>query len=218
MGFVSSRLMLFVVRCALCREIGPSPCHDCAGKLSPPPDLPIPPNLADVISLFAYEDHGRQLLTATKYRNQRGAVHWIAQGLARQLQAREGSGNTLITWIPGSFQGRWTRGYDLSELLARSIARALQAPIQQILKRAEIGMQSSRNAEDRHKGPRFKATPTWRMTHAASIILVDDVLTTGSSMSAAAKAIASANGQSAEHSSNIIGVTAARTPLREGAR
>jgi ComF family protein len=117
----------------------------------------------------------------------------------------------LVVPMPMHWYRRWQRGFNQAELLARPIARSYGLRTSRHLRRVRLGKrQVGLTAAARHRNL-TGAFEVRRPGHVEGkrILLVDDVLTTGSSLAAAA-AVLKASG--AEH---ISVVTAART-LRRG--
>ena len=149
-----------------------------------------------------YEGAGRELVARLKYRNARSALAWLAAGMAGQW--RNDLAGAVVTWAPTTPRRRRERGFDQAELLARRVARELDLPCQRLLGRPSGPTQTGRAAGERHQGVTFRAI----RTAPARVLVVDDVLTTGATISAAAEALRRAS------SDSVIGATAARTPLK----
>jgi ComF family protein len=100
-------------------------------------------------------------------------------------------GADLIVPVPLHWWRLWKRGYNQSECLARALASRLQLPLQRWLKRTRSTPKQTTLAPsvrwDNMRG-------AFRMARTAdlkgkSVLLVDDVLTTGSTAHEAAKAL-----------------------------
>lgn len=190
--------VIFPVRCPCCGALGGAPCDGCAATLRPAPSLPPPAALDRCLALFAYEGAARPLVSKLKYRNHRDAL----PGLADALAALVTEPVDVVTWAPTTPARRRARGFDHAELLARRVAAARGVPCAALLHRPPGPAQTGRGAADRRRGPTFdglrRAPPT--------VLVVDDVATTGATLTAAARALRAAG------ATTVIGLVAARTP------
>ncbi|HEX6567835.1 MAG TPA: phosphoribosyltransferase family protein [Acidimicrobiales bacterium] len=194
---------LLPVRCPGCGAAGASPCGPCASHVAPAPAGAVPAGLDACRSLLAYEGLGRALVTDLKYRRDRAALGWLAAGMARLLSPPPG---VVVTWAPTTAARRRQRGFDQAELLARAVARRWSAPCRPLLARRAGPPQTGRSLADRLTGPLLLARAGSRAAAGAPVVIVDDVLTTGSTLGAAGRALAAVDvGWTA-------GLTAARTP------
>jgi predicted amidophosphoribosyltransferase len=198
--------LLLPARCPGCGASGSSPCRACVAGLRPPPAGPAPLGLDACVSLFAYEAVGRLIVTALKYRRDRAALGWLADGLAGLLAPAPG---TVVTWAPTTAARRRQRGFDQSELLARALGRRWGVPCRPLLARKAGPPQTGRSLADRLEGPILLARAGSRSTaEGAPVVVVDDVLTTGATLTAAARALRAVDVAA------VVGITAARTPQR----
>lgn len=177
--------MLLPDSCAVCRRRGPSPCADCRAELRPAPRLPPPPGIDLCTAVLAYEGPGRELVARLKYRNARGSLRWLAGQIAASVDP---SSIDEVTWVPTTGARRRGRGFDQAELLARAVARRLAKPCRSRLRRCDGPPQTGLSAEERRVGPVFEPRRRGR-DMAARVLLVDDVITTGSSVAAAARTL-----------------------------
>jgi predicted amidophosphoribosyltransferase len=155
------------------------------------------------VALLAYEDAGRDLIARLKYRNARSSVRWLVvlmASLVRTLRV------DVVTWMPTTSTRRYERGFDQAQLLARGIARELHVPCRRLLLRSPGPPQTGRSLADRRRGPLLRAPPGPRVP--AHVLLVDDVITTGTSVSIAARELRRAG------AARVTVVAAARTPLK----
>jgi predicted amidophosphoribosyltransferase len=186
--------------CPVCGAQGPAPCTQCAAQLRRAPALPAPVGVDGCAALLAYEGAGRELVARLKYRNARASVPFLARGMAALVVPGEVD---VVTWAPTTPARLRTRGFDQARLLARALAGQLGLPCRPLLRRTPGPAQTGRDAVARHAGPEFAAR---RLLQGERVLLVDDVVTTGATVSAAARALRRAG------SGGVRVVAAARTP------
>jgi ComF family protein len=142
-----------------------------------------------VYSFGAYEGVLRKLIHVFKFEGvrtlQRPLGALLAQALPREL------GFDAVVPMPLHWRRRWQRGFNQSELLAREIARKWGVPVSALVRRKrattpQAGLTSAqrrKNVEGAFqvgKGTRLKGM---------RLLLIDDVLTTGATASACARAL-----------------------------
>lgn len=155
------------------------------------------------MAFLAYDGVGRELVARLKYRNARGSVPFLARGMAAVVEDEV----DLVTWAPTTPARLRSRGFDQARLLARAVAVGLLVPCRPLLRRRPGPPQTGRDAVARHAGPVFLAR---RPVDGRRILLVDDVVTTGATVGAAARALREAG------AAEVHVVAAARTPPSRG--
>jgi predicted amidophosphoribosyltransferase len=194
----------FPGRCPGCGCPAEPVCAGCARTLRAPPPYPAPPAVDRWLALFAYDGVARDLIARIKYWRARATVPWLAQRMAALVTlAGEHARVDLVTWAPTTTSRRHDRGFDHAELLARAIARALGLRAAPTLRRRPGPPQTGQPAAVRRAGPRFDAR---RAGLPRGVLLVDDVATTGATLTAAGGALRSRG------AARVVAVTAARTP------
>lgn len=155
------------------------------------------------MALFSYEGVGRELLARLKYRNARSSLAWLAGHLAAHVDPAR---IDVVTWVPTTPARRRARGFDQAELLARAVARRLHLPSRRLVQRAPGAPQTGRSAAARRRDLGLR--PTGRAP--TRVLVVDDVATTGATLSSVAAALRRAG------TVEVWALTAARTPRRAG--
>ena len=169
-----------------------------------------------VWALGSYAGEAGRLVRALKYANVRAPVGALGSALAalaslasqvdQSDQAAEpgpGADYDVVTWVPTTVGRRAQRGFDQAELLARSTARGLRVRSRRLLLRAPGPGQTSLPGQERRSGPVLRAR---RVPVGARILLVDDVVTTGTSLATASDALLAAGARS------VRSVVVAATP------
>ena len=208
--------VLFPARCVGCGVSNEPVCATCRASVPNAPAIPAPVGVDTLWAPFAYDGPIRDVVAQVKYRGQRHAVAWLAKAMAEvtaDALAHEAVG--MVTWIPTTPARRRQRGFDHAELLARALGRQLgcECPVIGSLRANHVesamdgsqvayASQTGRSAVDRHARARFAAT---RRCDGITVLLVDDVATTGATLHAGAAALRVVG------AARVLAVTAART-------
>jgi predicted amidophosphoribosyltransferase len=127
---------------------------------------------------------------------------WLAGAMVERLRPPTTTLD-VVTWAPTTPAHRRARGFDHAELLARAVGRRAGLPVRALLTRLPGPPQTGARREERKVGPRFRARPD--AIHR-SILLVDDIVTTGATLTASAAALRRGG------AATVTGLAAARTP------
>ena len=164
-----------------------------------------------VAPLF-YEAAVKDSIRRYKFHNMRGYRRTYGSLLAECVDAHTAGQFDLITWVPVSRKRLRKRGYDQAELLARETAPYLDKPlIPTLQKMKDVAAQSSIGGREARKvniaGAYVVLDPA--AVSGKRVLLMDDVLTTGSTLSECARMLLLAG------ATEVLCATIARAPVWE---
>ncbi|HXV05626.1 MAG TPA: phosphoribosyltransferase family protein [Solirubrobacterales bacterium] len=176
-------------------------CTRCARRLaaSQPLSSAGPPGIDRAWSSAPHEGVARDLVTALKFRRLLPVAELMADRV-RWLVPTALLGGAVVP-VPAAPLRSRRRGFDPAAELAAALARRLEAPLQPCLVR-----RGGRRQVGRRRAERIGRPPHIRAAGDVprSVLLVDDVLTTGATLSACAQALRAAGAV------RVVAVTFAR--------
>ena len=157
-----------------------------------------------------YEGELRELIHLFKY----GRVQTLAKPLGRLLAlalTREESFDAIVP-MPLHWRKRWQRGFNQAELLAYEVSRRTHTPVRNALRRIRFTTTQAGLTNAKRRANVSGAFRPKRMTmlRGQRVLLVDDVMTTGSTAAACARALKMAGAR------QVVLLTVARTDRRVG--
>ncbi len=182
--------VVFPAVCPGCGGRGEPVCGACRVRMVRARPVPPPRGLDALTVAFAYTGTARELIARAKYRRRHAALPFLAAELAAGLVADRHAVDVL-TWAPTTAARRRERGFDHAEALARAVGVALDRPVLGLLHRRGRAPQTGRPRTERLGGPGFTVTDPRRVA-ARRVLVVDDVVTTGATLTAAAAALRTA--------------------------
>ena len=159
-----------------------------------------PSPIAAARAAFLYEGPVAAAIRGMKFSGWHGLARHLAGAMVEVLEFSA----DVVTWVPLSSRRRARRGFDQAELLARAVAARSRLPAVRLLRRVrETRAQARLTGPDRRRAlvgafASVRAPPP-------RVLLVDDVLTTGSTAAACGEVLR------AEGARRVMLLTAARS-------
>ena len=145
--------------------------------------------LAGTTVIAHYEGVARDLVLGLKNHNDVWAAEVLGSMIARSIM-RSRTQITIVTAVPTSPQRYHERGYNPAEHLARVVARQLGLPYRALLLRLSVTHQIGQSRSQRLRQIKGAFYPRGRrLVEGASVLIVDDVLTTGATLEEAARVL-----------------------------
>jgi predicted amidophosphoribosyltransferase len=167
----------------------------------------VPAGVDQCVALVAFDGAAAVAIRRLKYANHRDALAPFAVGLARLVEREVGAGAfDHLTWVPAAPSHRRERGYDQGRLIAAHVGRQLGLAPSRLLVRSDPGAQTGRSRALRLGGPQLSVRAGTAVS--GSVLVVDDVRTSGASLAGAAGALRSAG------AAHVVAATLAATPDR----
>ena len=184
--------LIFPPRCGGCGREGVAWCDRCAASVQPVPPTTL--NGTPLVAAGRFDGPLQQAIHTYKYRPRPGLARVLAEPLRRAIAAANLE-IAALTYVPLHPRRRRERGFNQAERLASALASPLGVPLVGGLSRlrptpAQVGLsQPERQLNMLGAFAWTAATPP-----PAGLALVDDVCTTGATLTAAADAVARGGG------------------------
>jgi len=135
-----------------------------------------------------YQGRVREAVHAYKFRGKSARGRLLGPLIAQSVRDHALEAD-LVSWPPLSKKRRRERGYDQAELLARAVGKALALPVVRTLDKKEVPAQSGLEGEARRRANVLGAYSAHdpEAFRGKTVLLVDDVVTTGATLSECAK-------------------------------
>jgi ComF family protein len=213
---IPSRLLdlAFPARCPGCGREGAPICARCAPALDARLELPsgvaiglpsdVPAPLLQLEWCAPFGGLVRRALHELKYSGETRLAIPLGEAIGRRWRRAAAGGDVLVP-VPVHAERARRRGYDQAELIARAAARALSLPCPPILERirattAQFDLDRASRSTNVRGAFRLRLRPGASAAEQTAgqplagrwIVLVDDVVTTGATLSACAKPLLAA--------------------------
>lgn len=192
--------LLLPARCAGCGAVGAACCPGCASALAGPAfralPRPCPRGLPPTWACADYDGSVRALLIAHKERGRHELTGLLSSALVTAARVALGDADAvLVTPVPSRAAALRERGYDHTRRLADGVARRLRAvgyaatasPLLAV--RRQVADQGELDARGRAANLSFAYVTRGTVPPGVHVIVVDDVITTGSTLVEAARAL-----------------------------
>ncbi len=180
--------LLFPDRCVVCGGAGGLLCPRCGGRLQPYPPAPPPADLDAVAVAWLYGPEVRRAIHALKYQRRRRVAYALADRLSMALPPLPAD---ALVPVPLHAERLAERGFNQAEELARRLGQHWQLPVcsQGLVRERATGHQAQLGRRDRQTN--VAGAFLWCGPGHPPVrpLLVDDVLTTGATLSACAEAL-----------------------------
>ena len=191
--------LLFPPKCVLCRKLlQPQETDLCAQCRADTPEANAAkrkfPHLANWTALWYYEGDVRASILRYKFRGSRSYCCSYGRLLAMKL-LQEDLSFDILTWVPISPRRKFRRGYDQVELIARAAAKELGMPLTPTLRKVRHNRPQSTMKDAAAR--RANVLGVYRVIDPEAvagkrILLLDDILTTGATLSECARILLTA--------------------------
>jgi len=179
--------------CGTCRldfvQTNPSVCYRC-NKLSEGNQTCVPcRSSSPIFSVDWAADYGsaaKTLVARGKFGSSRGAIRAMAMIMHQELPLR--GGIDLVTYVPTATKRVRQRGFDHAKLLAKQFARLRGIPCRRLLHRRTQAKQMGASRLTRRRQLKTAFRPA-SVVHAPTVLLIDDVVSTGASLEACARTL-----------------------------
>lgn len=186
--------LLYPPKCAFCHKLlngeDSGICRGCFDNLPFATDMAAVQSFGNVslcVSPLYYEGFVRDSLLRYKFHGVTAYARIYAELIKAEID-RQNLDFSLITWVPLSRKRLRTRGYDQARLIAEELAKLEGVSCEGLLKKIRNNAVQSKTGgyEKRKKNVAGAYSFSGKAAAGTNILLIDDIVTTGSTLSEAA--------------------------------
>jgi ComF family protein len=151
---------------------------------------------AAIHAIFSFDDSIQKLIHQIKYKEKKKLAWYLGKTFSRTIPAAFIDSAELLVPVPLHFLRTMQRGYNQAEYFCRGVATGLPRPIpiaaDVIRRRRNTHTQTRLNSAQRRKnlaGAFVVRSPAAERIRGRSLLLVDDVVTTGTTVSECAEVL-----------------------------
>ena len=166
-------------------------CEDCEKAIRKAPKLTAPPPLSGISAAFRYCERSSHPIKKLKY----GKERWIARRMAEFLEIPEDWEIDLILPIPLHASRERERGFNQSALLSKWFSERISIPWDGNLLVRKLATKSQAELDGDARRKNLKGAFTCSepdLIKGRNLLLIDDVITTGSTMAECARTLTEA--------------------------
>ena len=190
--------LVYPGRCVMCRRfLPPGPlriCEECGASLPRPEDggRRRGDYFSECVSALYYENDVRKAIQRYKFNGAQAYAPVFGELLAQCVYEDLEGEYDILSWVPLDPGRRRKRGYDQAELLARNAGkRLMREPVRVLRKKRGVRPQSMTGTPEKR---RANIAGAYRVIDPESvrgkrILLIDDIVTTGSTLSECARTL-----------------------------
>lgn len=191
--------ILFPPHCIFCRRVLESQflsiCDACAKEMDEPPQPRRGEFFSTCISALPYDDMTRTSVLRMKHGGNRSYTKTYGRMIAAQVKQKLDGKFDLITWVPISSLRKMRRGYDQDQFIAEAAAEVLEVPALRTLTKKKHNRSQASISDAAHRRANvlnvYKPFQPEQIS-GKRILLIDDVITTGATLSECSRVLLSA--------------------------
>ena len=196
------------LKCLCCDELseGALLCQACLTELH---GMRLPAHLSGddlVRSVYRYDGRAKELVLLLKMNCVADAAKVLAQGMADTVRELKLPPETVLTWVTMPERRRRERGVDHGHLLCQAVSELTGLPVRRLIVRTGRA-RTQRGLTREARLHNLSGTMTCCGRIDVPVLLIDDVLTTGATVSACASVLMAAGAP------GVYAVTAAKAML-----